>query len=113
MKTKPILSDESQVDLKDIKDYITGELHSPKAAINVIRKIKKRIESLSRFPEIGIPLDSVIDIQTNYRLLVCGNYNVIYRVENNRAYVIRILYGKRDYAKILFNEEEKDEALLL
>jgi plasmid stabilization system protein ParE len=106
---KAIFSLESQDDLKDIKSYITEEFHNPRAAVNVVAKITKHIRVLTRFPEIGMPLGFLMETESDYRMLVCGNYNVFYRVENETAHIDRILYGKRDYAKIL-QLEEKDES---
>jgi plasmid stabilization system protein ParE len=59
---------------------------------------------------LGTKLSSLIDIATDYRFLVCGNYIAFYRIDGNDVYVIRILYGRRDYVKILFGELPKDGA---
>ena len=39
-----------------------------------------------------------------YRFLVCGNYIAYYREDETAVYVVRILYGGRDYVKILFGK---------
>jgi len=101
------IAPKAQNDLHDIKEYITKELESPKAALNIVSKITKRIRSLSTFPEIGARLDSIIDIETDYRILVCGNYNVFYRIVEKTIRVNRIIHGKRDYIKILFNNTNR------
>ena len=96
------ISPQALNDLRDIKEYITRELENPDAAVNTVTKIIKTIRSLADFPNIGSPLSSIIDMRTDYRFLVSGNYIVLYRHENDNAYVVRILYGRRDYVKILF-----------
>ena len=102
--TKLNFSPESQNDLLDIKKYITEELDSPIAAENTLKKILKNIRMLESQPFIGAPLSSIINIDTHYRFLVCGNYLAFYYVENEEVFIVRILYGRRDYVKILFGE---------
>ena len=103
--SKIVLSYEAKNDLKDIKKYISEELDNEIAANNTVFKITKSIRRLEEQPLIGTPLSSVIKFDTNYRFLVCGNYMVFYRVEKNTVFITRILYGRRDYMKILFKDE--------
>ena len=104
------VSVEARNDMSEISRYITIELNSPVAAKNTLRKITKSIRNLQAFPDIGAPLASIIDFPTDYRFLVCGNYLVFYCHENSEVYIIRVLYGKRDYLKILFSETVKDDS---
>jgi len=105
------ISPEAKNDLMEIKNYISDELHNPQAAVNLIVKITEKIRGLLKYPGIGSSLSAVIDIQTEYRFLVWDNYLIFYRYEDEAVYVIRILYGRRDYLRVLFNdlsgEEEK------
>jgi toxin ParE1/3/4 len=50
-----------------------------------------------------------MDIQTNYRFLVCASYLIFYRCEDEIIFVLRILYGRRDYTRILFGDLLKEE----
>ncbi|WP_425803089.1 type II toxin-antitoxin system RelE/ParE family toxin [Desulfitobacterium sp. Sab5] len=105
------ISPEARNDLVEIKNYISQEFYSPQAAVNLIAKITKRIRGLLEYPGIGASLSAVIDIQTDYRFLVSDSYLIFYRYEDGVVYVIRVLYGRRDYMRVLFNdlpgEEEK------
>lgn len=103
------ISPEARNDLVDIKNYISEELYSPQAAINLVAKITKRMRGLLEYPGIGVSLSAVIDIQTDYRFLVCDNYLIFYRYEDDVVYVIRILYGRRDYMRVLFNDLPGEE----
>lgn len=103
--SKIVLSYDAKNDLKEIKRYIANELDNEIAANNTISKIVKSIRRLETQPLIGTPLSSVIEFDTNYRFLVCGNYMAFYRFENNTVLVARIIYGRRDYMKILFKNE--------
>jgi plasmid stabilization system protein ParE len=99
---KLLISPEARDDLHSIKEYITTELGSPIAASNTVFKITKAIRNLTRNPAMGVPLASIVTIPNDYRFLVCGNYLVFYRQEGSNVLVVRILYGRRDYTKILF-----------
>lgn len=95
-------------DLQDIKDYIETELANPTAALSVLSRIMKGIRRLATFPDSGVSLSSRIDIQTDYRFLVCGNYLVFYRHVDDTVFVLRVLYSRRDY-RVLFGELLEDE----
>jgi len=103
------ISPEEESDLQSIRSYISAELDSPVAATNVIAKIVKSIRNLEVFPNIGTPLSAIIDIPTDYRYLVSGNYLSFYRTDGENVYIVRVLYGKRDYLRILFGELPKSE----
>ena len=62
----------------------------------------KRIRQLADFPDLGAPLSSIIDLEVPYRFLVCGNYIAFYKTDADNVYIIRVLYGKRNYMQILF-----------
>lgn len=89
-------------DLIEIKDYITKELENPTAAINVVRKIMESYEKLKKIPLIGANLSAKVNIKTDFRYLVSGNYIIFYRVDDKYVSIYRILYAGRDYLRILF-----------
>jgi len=103
------ISPEAKNDLAEIKGYIYQELCNPQAAVNLVSKITKKMRGLSEHPGIGAPLSSVVDIQTDYRFLVCANYLIFYRYKDGIVFVSRILYGRRDYMRILFGDLPEDE----
>ena len=76
--------------------------------VNAIAKIMSRVRELVVFPKMGTPLSSIVDFETDYRFLVCGNYTVFYRFENQTVYIIRVLYGRRDFIRILFGEPNEN-----
>lgn len=103
------ISPKAANDLTEIKDYVCQELGNPQVATNLISKILKKIHGLEEHPMIGAPLTSVIDIQSNYRFLACDNYLIFYRCEDEKIFVLRILYGRRDYIRILCGDFLADE----
>ncbi|MDR2467631.1 MAG: type II toxin-antitoxin system RelE/ParE family toxin [Spirochaetaceae bacterium] len=103
------ISPQARKDLEEIQAYIAGELENPTAALNVVSRITRSIKNLKDMPGIGAPLSSKVPFETNYRTLVCGNYLVFYRYEGKTVFVDRILYGRRDYLRILFPELPKPD----
>ena len=95
-------------DLEAIGDYIADTLKNPMAAFNTVSKIQDTAYKLADFPLIGTPLSSKVEIETDYRFLVCGNYLVFYRTEGDSVFIDRVIYGRRDYIKILFDEVLED-----
>ena len=104
------VSPDAQRDLQEIKSYIASDLDSPTAALSTVKKITKRIRGLVDHPLMGAPLSSVCNADSDERFLVSGKYLVFYRVSYHGAevYIDRVLYGGRDYLRILF-EHTMDE----
>ena len=103
------ISPHARDDLAEIESYIAQEVCNPQVAENIVLKITKKIRGLSEYPEIGAPLFTIVDIQTDYRFLVCANYLIFYRFESRCVFVSRILYGRRDYMRILFGDLPVDK----
>jgi len=95
-------SQTSIADLEQIGDYIALTLKNPTAALNTLDKIQNKIEKLKDSPLLGTPLSSHIEKETDYRFLICGNYLVFYRPQENNVYIDRVMYSKRDYIAVLF-----------
>ncbi len=106
---KLCLSPEAQADLEEIKAYIAEELENPSAALATVSRITKNMRLLQTHALVGAPLSSVADVESDYRFLVSGNYMVFYRAYGNTVYVDRVLYGRRDYLRVLFGDTETTE----
>ncbi len=89
--------------LRDL-DEIFSELENPSAAENIINTILEAVDKLQDFSMLGSLLSSVTELESDYRFLVCGNYLVFYRVVGSNVYIDRVLYGRRDYLRSLFNK---------
>lgn len=99
------VSNEARNDLRQIREYISVDLDSEKSASKIVGSIIKRIGSLKDMPEIGASLSARVSIKTDYRYLVCGNYNVFYRIEVDTVKIVRILNARRNFMTILFGME--------
>lgn len=102
-------SPEAVNDLEEIWSYISAELHNPNAAKRTVEHIFAALEKLQDYSEMGAPLSSIIGIDSDYRFVVCGSYLAFYRVENTEINVVRVLYARRDYARVLFDNRSDDE----
>ena len=109
MKNKIHYSAQAQRDLDEIWDYMVADLCNPKAAERMVTRILDAVDQLADFSGIGAPLSSVADTVADYRFLVTGSYLTFYRVHGNDVYVDRILYGRRDYLRILMGDQLETE----
>jgi len=104
---KILYSKEAFRDLDEIWEYIAFVLQNRSAANRTINRILDAVDQLKEFPEIGTLLSSVVDIESDYRFLVTGNYLTFYRTGDNNIYIDRILYGRRDYLRVSFDDPEE------
>lgn len=105
------LSNQAQDDLEGIKKYIAEELENPAAALAVVKKIINAIRVLRQHALVGAPLYSIAEVDSDYRFLVSENYLVFYRSYGNEVYIDRVLYGRRDYLRILFGDTLETEII--
>lgn len=95
-------------DMDEIWEYIAQELQNPSAAENVVNGIMDAIDQLERFAGMGAPLSSIVSTEQDYRFLVSGSYLAFYRVQGQDVYIDRVLYGRRDYLRVLFEDSLSD-----
>ena len=103
-KVKLHYSLKAQQDLDAIWDFYLDEYQNVDAAVKIIDSITDDIDQLANFPELGPPLSSIADVESNYRFLVTGNYLSFYRIDDTDISIDRILYGRRDYLSILIGD---------
>ena len=101
-------SAEALQDLDNIADYMILEFDGTEVAARTISHITSSIDILMDFPKMGAPLSSITDIESNYRFIVVEHYMVFYRVEDVDVYIDRILHGKRDYFRVLFEPGQSE-----
>ena len=99
------VSPKAAEDLLEIKFYIENELQKPIAAQNTIKTIVETYEELSEDPDVGIPIDRYVPFPTDYKFVLANNYSIFYRIEKDIVKIIRIMCSRRDFVRILFDEE--------
>ena len=101
---KIVYSPKAQNDLDEIWAYISEKLLNPSAAEATVNGILDTIDMLQAQAEIGKPLYFSSDMFSGYRFLVYKNYLAFYRTSEDTVYIDRIIYGKRDYMRLLFRD---------
>ena len=92
----------AQQDLDEIYEYISMDLQNPIAAKNTIIGILEEISRLKLHPNSGKKVSMPNGMDSEYRFVMYKNYLAFYRHVENGVYIDRVLYGKRDYLRILF-----------
>ena len=108
-KNKIHYTAESRRDLDSIWDYIASDLQNVSAAERIVDRIMDDVDRLEHHAEMGALLSSIADVESDYRFLVTGSYLTFYRVHGSDVYVDRVLYGRRDYLRILFGDTQDEE----
>ena len=97
------VSGPAENDLRDIVKYISSELSSPITAIKMMETIEEALAKLSVMPHSHPKVRDERLSKMGYRMLITKNYIAFFTVNENKKVVDieRILYGRRDWARIL------------
>lgn len=92
------LSDQADIDLHNIYEYIAFELQSPENASGQLDRLEERIMSLDQMPERFRQYEKEPWHSRGLRLMPVDNYCVLYVPNREQAVVtiIRVMYGGRD-----------------
>lgn len=60
-------------------------------------------EDLAKDPDVGIPVERQVSFPTAYKIVLANNYSIFYRIKGKFVKVFRIMYSKRDFARVLFD----------
>lgn len=90
-------------DLNSAADYLEFVLLNPQAADALLDKAEKKVGELSTFPEKFALVDDPVLKTWGIRFTLVKNYIAFYGIseENCTIYIVRFLYGKRDWITIL------------
>ena len=97
------VSDPAEGDLRDIVRYISSELDAPITALNMLETIEEALSGLETFPQRHPKVRDERLAAMGYRILVIQNYMAFFTINEseNVVDVERILYGRRDWKRIL------------
>ena len=106
-KYKILYSRAALDDLDEIFSYIAKD--NVIIAEILLEKFNESILKLSNFPNLGSVLsaDEFTLISDGYRFLVVHPYIIFYRIIEESIVIHRILHGRRDYLRGLFDLPEK------
>lgn len=89
-------------DMDEIFSYIAED--NLEQAEKMLVNLDNNIGALADFPQMGSVLseDDYSLIQNGYRFIVVSPYLVLYRIIKDQIIIHRILHGRRDYLRELF-----------
>lgn len=108
VKNKIYFAPNALKDLEEIREYYIVELEAPTQGNDKLSKILANIDNLETFPQMGIELSTKVSVPNNYRVLTIEAYLVFYRIEKFNVYIDRIINGKREYVRILFDDKKEE-----
>ena len=98
-----IITEPAKADIIGIHSYIAKDLNAPAAAKNLVLAIRKSTRTLTFSPQ-GLPRvpDDRLSAK-GYRWIGIKNYMAFFTIDEQAkaVYVERILYGQRDWTRIL------------
>ena len=90
-------------DLNETADYIDHVLLNPTAADDLLDALDEQLAHLEIYPEGHPIVDDPFLLTQEIRFVVVKNYLAFYVIneESKIVHIIRFLYGKRDWVKVL------------
>lgn len=91
-------------DMDEIFSYISAD--NIFAAQKLLDNLNHHIGSLASFPNMGSLLseEKYTLVERGYRFIIIHPYLVFYKVFDDSIIIYRILHGRRDYLRELFDE---------
>lgn len=105
MENKIHYSPQALTDLDEIWNYIASELGNPITAESTVNGVMDAVDTLKIFSGAGAMLYFFDGMNSGYRFIRHGNYLAFYRVIDTDVFIDRIIYGKRNYMRLLFDNQ--------
>ena len=98
-KYEVIVTEKAKQELREIYDYISKSLMEENTANKLINKIENDLLQLETIPEGFSIIENYSKNDFEYRRLPINNYVAIYRIDKKDriVYIVRIIYGGRNY----------------
>jgi toxin ParE1/3/4 len=88
-----------EAELDDIWWYVAAASGDTDTADRLIDSITARFLLLARYPYAGRCRDD--DLRPGLRSFPVGSYVIIYKIENEEAFILHVLHGRRDIQTLL------------
>ncbi len=99
---KVIWSKAAELDLDSIIEYIAED--SITDALNSLSKIKAKTAVLLNYPRRGRTVPELKEFNIlQYREIVYKPWRIIYRVDENKVYVVSVIDGRRNIEDVLLD----------
>ncbi|MBV9124351.1 MAG: type II toxin-antitoxin system RelE/ParE family toxin [Planctomycetes bacterium] len=87
-------------DVRSIQAFIARD--KKKAAAPWVREFTRQVRSLESMPLRYEVIPEAPDLGVEYRHIIFGNYRTIYRVQENRVIILRVIHAARLLDQALF-----------
>lgn len=103
MSYKLFITQNAYNDIDEIVSYIVNILKNPIAADNLLSEIEDNFHAVVTNPEMYAYCSDNKLRNDGYRKIPVKNYIIFYRADNekNIVYIMRVIYGRRDYTKLI------------
>lgn len=102
LKRKIKYSQQFNNDLRNIIKFY-DKLGAHRHGLDVASKIRLATSLLKDYPELGAILDIVFPDQKSRRYIYTAGYIIIYKLDLDVIYILRVYSTKQDYIKLLFD----------
>jgi toxin ParE1/3/4 len=92
------LAPQAAADLNDIWYYVAIESGSVETADRFVDSITERFLLLAGYPDLGRPRDD--DLGIGLRSFPVGEYVIVYLVEDEEVFILRVVHGRRDIEEL-------------
>jgi toxin ParE1/3/4 len=83
----------AELDILQIFQYVASDNQT--AAIKLVSEIERQIDSLEQFPLRCPVIPESRELGREYRHIIYGNYRTIFRIDESRVIIMRVIHGAR------------------
>lgn len=100
------ITHKAKTDLNSAADYIEFSLLNPQAADDLLNKAEEEINKLSCMPQTHRLVDDPVLNVWGIRFILVNNFMAFFMIDeqSKTVYIVRFLYGKRNWSEILRSE---------
>lgn len=95
--------DSAREDVREVARYLSRTLLEPDTARDLLLRVQKEILSLANMPERFPLVSDPYLASLGFRVTSVGNYLIFFIVRKRarKADVVRVIYGKRNWAELI------------
>ena len=93
----------AESDIQEIFQYITTDHET--AAKKLIKEVEHQINSLERFPMRCPVIPESRELGKEYRHIIYGNYRTIFRIDDARVIIMRVIHSARLLSLKMFEKD--------
>ena len=106
---KLVFSPEFEEKYEELKKYIKLNFGG-KILKKVVRSINERIRMLKRYPESGILLSEVSDVQADYRYFFVAHNYIFYIYDGDTVQIVKMYGEEEDFMLHIFGIKSRSQA---